>query len=233
MIAAATEVHFGPTALASTETARLNAYCDGSVAPNSCTLTAQFRMADGSVAIAQRLIIQPGNSGFVDLPAARAGITRGRGEIAPCWDIGQGAVLVSLEIFDTGSQRTRLLVNWGDRSLPRSGDIDAAPFGLTATETARLGAFCPEDSRAACNVTFEFHDAAGRLLKQSTASITPGASASLDFHAAEGASVLGGRRITIDPCWKVGDFPAVVTLAIIDDGLGIPTVQAYPAVLVQ
>jgi hypothetical protein len=224
--AAATEIHFGPTALAATETARLNAYCDGSVEPTPCTITFEFRMADGSVRLADTLTLQPGTSGFVDLPAAKAGIMRGRGEIDPCWDIARGAALASLEIYDSGSQRTRLLINWGDRSLPRTGDIDFSPFAITPSDTARLGAFCPEDQRASCNVTFEFHDANGRTLKQTTATIPPGGSAFSDFQAT-------GRRVTLQPCFKVGDSAVVGTVAIIDNGLGLPAVQAYPALLVR
>ena len=62
-------------------------------------------------------------------------------------------------------------------------DIDFAPAGLGPTETARLGAFCPADERfaAPCNLTFEIHDENGRILKQSNATIRPGASAFLDY----------------------------------------------------
>src|SRR5689334_20351331 len=83
----ATDVHFGPTPIAATETARMIAYCDGSVAPTPCLITFEFRSPGGSLLFSDTRTIQPGAAGFADLPAARAGIGRGLGEIDPCWDI--------------------------------------------------------------------------------------------------------------------------------------------------
>lgn len=226
--AGATEVHFGPTAMAGSETARLNAYCDGSVAPAPCQITFEFRSPDGRILLQQTVSVQPGTSAFLDLPGAKAGLGRGPGQIDPCWDIAFGAALASLEIFDTGNQRTRLLINWGDRSLPRTGDIDFSPAGFTRNQTARLGAFCPDDQRTACDVTFEFHDAAGNILKQSRARLLPGTSGFLDLSPSDTAS--RDSRITLDPCVKVADGAAVATLGIIDEG-GQPGVQAYPGTL--
>ena len=232
--AAGMEVNFGPTAINAQETARLNAFCDGSVAPNPCQVKFEFHAADGSVLLARTMTLEPNTGGFVDLPGGKAGIARGHGEIDPCIDIAVGGAFVSLEIFDSGNQRTRLLINWGDRSLPRTGDVDFAPAGITPSDTARLGATCPAaDERSgglACNVLFEYHDMNGRTLKQLEVTIAPGKSAFLDLHFAEAASI--ARRVTIDPCWKVGEGGAVIgTFAIIDEALGQPGVQAYPAAL--
>jgi hypothetical protein len=230
---AAADVHFGPTPIAANETARMIAYCDGSVAPNPCMITFEFRSPRGGLLFSDTRTIPAGTAQFVDLPAARAGIGRGLGEIDPCWDIQFGAALLSVEIFDTGSQRTRLSINWGDRSMPRSGDIDFAPAGLSRGDTARLGAFCPADDvrlAQSCRVHFEFHDLAGRLLKQSDLTLQPGTSGFLDLSFSEAAS--DSRRLMIDPCFKVGDGgPIVGTLALLDNGLGQPLAQIYPATL--
>jgi len=228
------EVNFGPTAITAQETARLNAFCDGSVSPNPCQVKFEFHDADGSVLLSRTMTLDPNTGGFVDLPAEKAGLARGRGEIDPCLDIAVGGAFVSLEIFDTGSQRTRLLINWGDRSMPRTGDVDFGPAGITPSDTARLGATCPaSDERGgglACNVLFEYHDMNGRTLKQLAVTIEPGKSAFLDLHFAEAGSI--ARRVTIDPCWKVGDGgPVTGTFVIIDDGIGQPGVQSYPAAL--
>lgn len=231
-LASAAEVHFGPTRISPLETARLNAVCDGS-APASCQMTFEFRATNGQMLLSRTLTLQPGTSGFVDFTAPRTGIAVGPGEIDPCWDIAFGAAFVSLEVFDTATFRTRMLINWGDRSLPRAGDVDFAPAGITPTETARVGVFCPADERgggSACNVLVEFHDINGRTLKQETLRLEPGTSGFSDLRFAEAASA--GRRITIDPCFKVGDGgPVVGTLAIFDDALGQPGAQAYPATL--
>src|SRR5262245_55091743 len=191
---AAADVHFGPTAIAATETARMIAYCDGSVAPNPCVITFEFRAPNGFLLLSDTRTIQPGTGDFVDLPALRA-IARGQGEIDPCWDIQRGAALLSFEVFDTLSQYTRLSIAWSDRSTPRSGDLDFAPAGLTRGDTARLGAFCPaDDSRTAqpCRVHFEFHDVTGRLLKQSDLTLQPNTSGFLDLSFSEVPFV--GRR---------------------------------------
>jgi len=232
--AGAADVHFGPTSLASTETARLNAYCDGSVVPGPCQVKFEFFAVDGSVLLAETISLAPGTAGFVDLPAAKAGIGRGRGTIDPCWDIAFGGALASLEIFDSATMQTHVLINWGDRSMPRSGDVDFAPAAITRGDTAGLGAYCPAADGGggdACRVVFEFHDAAGRTVKQSSAFIMPGASASLNLDWGESGDV--SRRVTVRPCIKVGDGgPAVATLTIVHVSQELPAVQTYPATLV-
>jgi hypothetical protein len=228
----AAEVHFGPTAISAIETARMIAYCDGSVAPNPCVITFEFRSPTGALLLSDTRTIQPGTGDFLDLPAARAGVTRGFGQIDPCWDVQRGAAFLSLEVFDIVFQHTRLSISWGDRSTPRSGDIDFAPIGLTRFDTARLAAFCPDDTRGTpvCRVHFEFHDLSGRLLKQSDLTLQPGTSGFLDLSFTEAASA--GRRLMIDPCFKVGDGgPIVGTLSLIDTALGQPVTQTYPATL--
>lgn len=230
--AGAADVHFGPTSLASTETARLNAYCDGSVVPGPCQVKFEFFAVDGSVLLAETITLAPGTAGFVDLPADKAGIGRGRGTIDPCWDIAFGGALASLEIFDSATMQTRALISWGDRSMPRFGDVDFAPATITRGDTASLGAYCPagDGGGDACRVVFEFHDAAGRTVKQSSAFIPAGATASLDLGWGEFGDV--SRRVTIRPCIKVGDGgPAVATLAIAHVAQQLPAVQTYPATL--
>jgi len=231
--AGAADVHFGPTSLASTETARLNAYCDGSVVPGPCQVKFEFFAVDGSVLLAETISLAPGAAGFVDLPAAKAGIGRGRGTIAPCWDIAFGAARASLEVFDSATMQTRVLINWGDRSMPRSGEVDFAPAAITRGDMASLGAYCPAADGGggdACRVVFEFHDATGRTVKQSSAFIPAGASAALDLGWGEFGDV--SRRVTIVPCIKVGDGgPAVATLSIVHVAQELPAVQTYPAAL--
>src|SRR5437016_5613440 len=186
---ALTDANFGLTAISSLETARLAAYCDGSVVPVPCEITFEFHSIDGRVLLENTMTLEPGTGGFLDLPAVRAGITRGRGEIDPCWKIARGAAFASLEVFDSSNLRTRLLINWGDRSLPRSGDIDFALAGITPFDTARLNAFCPEGERSAgestCMVHFEFHDIKGRLLKQADMTLQPGTGGFLELRWAE------------------------------------------------
>jgi hypothetical protein len=228
------EVHLGPTAISSLETARLSAYCDGSVVPGPCVVTFEFRKPDGTTLLTNTQTLRPGTGAVLDLSADRAGIARGFGEIDPCWDIQRGGVFLSLEVFNSATLRTRMSIGWGGRSLPRSGDIDFAPAGITSSDTARLGAFCPDDTRSApsCRVHLEFHDLNGRTLKQADLTLRPGASGFLDLAFSEVPSAAG--RLMIEPCIKAGTgAPVVGTLALIDAGLGQPTAQTYPAALAK
>lgn len=228
----AADFHFGPIQIASFENARLTAYCDGSVTP--CEVTFLFVHGGGRLLKQATMTIQPGTSGFLDLAAAQTGIS-GPVLIEPCWKVTRGAVLASLEVFDVFSLRTRILINWGDRSVPRLGDIDLGLVGITPFDTGRLSAFCPAEQdtpgRPAlpCDVTFEFHDAQGRLLKQTDITLQPGTSGFADLRFAETRTA--ARRVEIEPCWKVAGGAAAATFSVLDTFSGLTIAQAYPATL--
>jgi len=122
--------------LTSLETARLAAFCDGSVAPTPCDMTFEFHDNNGNTLTQTAMTLQPGTGGFVDFTFDRARLAAVPGQIDPCWTILRGAAQVSLEIFDTASQRTRILINWGDRSQPRTGDVDFGVAALTNSTRA-------------------------------------------------------------------------------------------------
>ena len=229
----AADFHFGPVQIATFENARLTAYCDDSSA-TPCDVTFLFVHPSGRLLKQTAMTIQPGTSGFLDLPASQTGVS-GPPEINPCWKVTRGAVLASLEVFDVISLRTRILINWGDRSVPHTGDVDFALAGITPFDTARISAFCPGEQDTpglgptACDLTFEFHDAQGRPIKQSRVTLQPGTSGFADLRWSEAAAA--GRRIEIEPCWKVAGGAAVGTFALIDNFTGLTVVQAYPAAL--
>ena len=228
----AADFHFGPIQIASFENARLTAYCDGSVMP--CEVTFLFVHGTGRLLKQATMTIQPGTSGFLDLAAAQSGIA-GLVQADPCWKVTRGAALVSLEVFDVFSLRTRILINWGDRSVPRSGEIDFGLAGITPFDTARISAFCPAQQDTpgrgpvACDVTFEFHDAQGRLLKQTDITLQPGTSGFADLRWSETRTP--SRRVEIEPCSKVAGGAAVATFSVIDTFSGLTIAHAYPATL--
>jgi hypothetical protein len=230
----AEEVHFGPIQIAAFENARLTADCDGSVEPTPCEITFEFRHMGGRVLKQTSMTIQPGASGFVDLAAAQTGIS-GPVLIEPCWKVTRGAAFASLEVFDTFSQRTRILINWGDRSIARSGDVDFGLAGLTPFDTLRMSAFCSDDQDvpgrlpAPCDVVFEFHDVQGRAIKETRMTLQPGTGGSADLRWPETGAT--ARRVELDPCWKVAGGLAIGTLAVIDNLTGLTIAQAYPAAL--
>ena len=230
---AANEVEFGLIGLTPLETARLTAYCDGSVTPIPCEVTFTFHHAGGRTLKQSTMTIQPGATGFLDLTAAQTGIS-GLVQADPCWKISRGAALASLEVFDVVSQRTRILSNWGDRSVPRTGDIDFAVAGITAFDTLRLGAYCEGDGSVTpspCSMVYEFHDANGRLVKQGRMTLQPETGGFADLRFAEAGGT--GRRAEIDPCWKVERGNIVASLAVVDNFTGLTLTQAYPAGLAR
>ncbi|HTR36600.1 MAG TPA: hypothetical protein VMH80_11900 [Bryobacteraceae bacterium] len=232
-ISRADVAHFGLTQITLLENARLTAYCDDSSA-TPCDVDFLFVHISGRVLKQATLTIQPGSSGFVDLAAAQSGIA-GPVLIEPCWKVTRGAALASLEVFDVLTLRTRILINWGDRSVPRTGDVDFGMAGITPFDTARLSAFCPNEASIpgagpmACDVTFRFHDAAGRVIKEARTTLQPGTSGFAELRWPEiGAAA---RRVEIEPCWTVAGGLAVGTFALIDNFTGLTLVQAYPAIL--
>jgi hypothetical protein len=231
-LAAAEEPDFGMLAIGTFENARLNAYCtgDGSVVPLPCTVTFEFHDARGATLKQSTITLPPGTTGFLDFAPAPTGFALGAVQINPCFKVLRGIALTSLEVFDSFSQRSRILIGWGDRSLARRGDVDFAPVGLTAFDTARVGVVCAADGSVMpppCDVTFEFHDSAGRTVKQSRMTLQPGASGFLDLRFSEVAG--GSRKVQIDPCFKVASGAAVGSLAIIDSFTGLTVAQTYPA----
>jgi hypothetical protein len=229
--AAATEADFGLIGLTAVENARLTAYCDGSVAPAPCEITLEFHHISGRTLKQATLILQPGTGGFLDFSAAQSGIA-GLVQIDPCWKVIRGAGFASLQVFDSFTQRTRLLINWGDRSTARTGDIDFGIAGLTQFDTARLSAFCEGDGSvepSPCSITFEFHDLSGRVLKQTLLTLQPETGGFVDLRFAEAGT--GGRRLELEPFLKVERGSAVGAFAIVDNFTGLTLVQAYPAAL--
>ncbi|MBZ5608576.1 MAG: hypothetical protein LAP38_09975 [Acidobacteriia bacterium] len=232
----ADEVHFGPIQIAAFENARLTADCDGSVTPTPCEVTFEFRHGGGRLLKQATMMIQPGAAGFLDLAAAQTGIA-GPVLLDPCWKVTRGSATASLEVFDTFSLRTRILINWGDRSVPRSGDVDFGLAGITPLDTARINAFCSDDQDvpgrlpAECDVTFEFHDAQGRLLKQTRMTLQPGTAGFAELRWPETGAT--ARRVELDPCWTVASGLAVGTFSVIDTFTGLTIAQAYPATLIS
>lgn len=246
LAAAATEADFGLVGLAPFENARLTAVCDGSVAPSPCLVTFEFHDRSGRTLKETTLTLPAGAGGVLDFVAPpdpdRPGLAeppesvRPAGianlvQLEPCIKVLRGAAFLSLEVFDRFSQRTRILINWGDRSRARTGDVDFGLAGITPFDTARLGAFCQSDGSSMpppCDVTFEFHDLEGKVLKQSRMTLQPDTGGFLDLKLSETRSTSG--RVEIDPCFKVAGGQAVGTFAILDNFFGLTLVQAYPAV---
>ena len=233
-LASATDANFGLIGIAGFETGRLTAYCDGSVAPTPCDITFEFHHISGRMLKQATVTLQPGTGGFLDLTAAETGIA-GMVQIDPCWIVTRGVALASFEVFDNFSLRTRILINWGDRSVPRSGDVDFGLAGITSFDTARLSAFCTDEQivrdvpPGPCDVTFEFHDINGRTLKQSRMTLQPGTGGFLDLRWQETGSP--ARRVEAPPCLRVGGGAAVGSLTIVDNSTGLSIAQAYPAAL--
>lgn len=217
---------FGLHGFVSPETARLKAYCDGSVAPTPCDVTLEFEDLRGSVLAQSTQTLQPGTSGFFDLPSTRA--AGGPSETIPGFIISRGSAIVSFELLDSLTQRTQILADWGDGTRARTGDVDFGLAGLTPFDTGRLGAFCPVDSSAPepCNVVFEFHDSQGRLLKQSRSTLQPGTGDFLDLQYLD-TSAVGGRTEVL-PLIRVTGGAAIGTFAVMDRSTGRTLAEAYP-----
>jgi hypothetical protein len=228
------EADFGLIGLTALENARLNAYCDGSVVPTPCEIVLTFRHIGGRTLKQTTLTLEPGTGGFLDLSAAQTGLG-GTVQIDPCWKVLRGAGFASLEIFDTISQRTRLLASWSDRSVARSGDIDFAFAGITPFDTARVGAFCEGDGSVTpspCEVTFEFHDASGRTVKQTQVTLQPETGGYADLRWSDLVAPTG-RRAEINPCFKVLRGNVIASFSIVDNLTGLTLTQAYPAALAR
>jgi hypothetical protein len=233
-LAIAGESHFGLLTVGAIDTARLTAVCDNdsSATPTPCDITLEFHDIQGAILKQSSITLQPGAGGFLDFNSASPSPVA----IAPCWTVVRGVAMASLEVFDNFSQRTRVLINWGDRPTPRTGDVDFGLVGITRFDTLRLGVVCSADGSvtpAPCDVTFNFSDAQGRTVKQSRMILAAGAGGSLDLKWSEIGTT--ASRVEISPCWTVaigGEVPlgAVVgSLAVLDNFTGLTIAQSYPA----
>jgi hypothetical protein len=227
--ALAFDADFGLIGITSFETARLNAFCDGSVVPAPCDVTFEFHDQRGGTLKQASMVLQPNTVGFLDFSLATAAFAS-RVEIEPCFKVLRGTAQPTLELMENFTHRTRLLITWGSGAMARSNaDVDLGAAGITAFDTARMGASCEGGSTDAvpCDVTFEFHDANGRTLNSARMTIAPGASAFLDLTLANTATA--GGRVTLQPCFKVATGAAVLDLQIIDTFSGFTLAQGYPA----
>lgn len=102
-------------------------------------------------------------------------------------------------------------------SFALAGEADFGLTGIGALQTARLAALCSEDSLTSCDVTFEFHDINGRILKQDRMQLVPGSGGTSDLPSLPG---LFASRLEIDPCIKVERGLAVASLQIMDNLTG-------------
>jgi hypothetical protein len=234
VISSASDSHFGLVTISTLDTARLTAFCDDDAAatPTPCAITFEFRDIRGAILKQSTVTLQPGTSGFLDFQPAAGGGAVG---IAPCWDVERGVATASLEVFDIFTQRTRILINWGDRQTPLNGDVDFGLVGITQFDTLRLGATCEGDGSVMpppCDITFTFSDAQGRVLKQARMVLPAEASGFLDLKLADIG--VTAKRFEIAPCWKsasgtVALGSAVGSLTILDSFTGLSIAQSYPA----
>jgi hypothetical protein len=235
----ATEADFGILTVTRVDTARLTAYCDvdGSVTPTPCDIVFEFHDLKGGTLKQATMVLQPGTGGYLDFTPASASPV----QIDPCWKILRGVGFASLEVFDIFTQRTRVLINWGDRPAPSRGDVDFGLVGLTQLDTLRVGVFCEEvDGSVApspCDVTVMYMNAQGRTVKESRLLLAPETGGFLDLKLSETGGTAASRT-EIHPCIKVAsssDLPlgaVVSSLAVIDGFTGLTITQAYPAVSV-
>jgi hypothetical protein len=121
------------------------------------------------------------------------------------------------------------LVTVPGKAETERGTAEFGLVGLTLFDTARLNAFCPSDPsmpNGSCIVTFEFRDIQGRLLKQSSLTLSPNTGNYIDLRTAEAGSALG--RLMILPRITVKRGGVIATLEIFDDGTGRTSVFAQP-----
>jgi hypothetical protein len=222
---------FGSFSLVPGETSRLKAYCDGSVMPvATCQATLEFHDSHGVLLSQRMLTLRPGISGFLDLP-----VPQGRDpdpvEAVPVWYLHGGNAIMSLEIFDSATMRTLHAFNWGDGFTPGTGNVEFGPVNLTRSDTGRTKAFCDGSVRTACNVTFAFFDASGRMLKESRMTLQPGTIGFADLLYSEAGST--DRTVEIRPMLSVGEGPAIASFALIEAGSGRTTTQTTSASLLS
>jgi hypothetical protein len=212
------------------ETARLNAFCDGSVVPAPCTANLEFHDQNGALLKFAQLNLAPGTGGSVDL-ATPNGIAGGASEVVPSFELGSGNIFTSLELFDSSSSRTRLLIDWGDGAMPQTGNGSFGMAGISAFDRGRASAFCPAangstDRPAPCDVSFEFHDVSGKVLKTSRLTVQSGTASFVDLTSQETES--RDRRVEVEAIWQVTAGAPVLTFAIVDNS-GLTITDNFPA----
>ncbi len=229
--ALASEGDFGLLGITSFETARLNAYCDGSVVPTPCDVVFEFEDLNDRTLKESSVILQPGTSGFLDFAAPAAGFAPSRVEIKPCFKILRGTAQPSVEVMDNFFQRTRLRINWADGATPHAAEeVEFGILGLTRFDIARMGASCEGDGSVMptpCDITFEFHDASDAVLKSARLTLEPGTSGFLDIRLSEIGSGVG--RVLITPCFDIASGLAVLDVQTIDIFSNLTVTQGYPA----
>ena len=226
----AAEADFGLVGISTFENARLTAYCDddSAVVTTPCDITFSFFDINGNTLKQAGMTLQPGTSSFLDFNPVAAGPSTV--QIDPCFKVLRGIAMTSLEVFDIFTNRTRILVNWGDRPAPRSGDVDWGLAGITPFDTLRLGAFCEGDGSVTpppCDITFNFADVQGRTVKQSRMILRANTGGFVDLKWSEIGTT--SRRVEIEPCFKVASGGAVGSLAVVDNFTGLTVTLAYPA----
>ena len=108
---------FGMIGIDPFETARLNAACSagplpGGVAPGPCTATLAFLDINGTTLAQMTQTLLPGQGVSLDLSGARTAATGRRIEVQPMVSaFGAGFVLVTAEVFDTGTGHTSAVLN--------------------------------------------------------------------------------------------------------------------------
>ena len=192
----------------------------------------QFHDPAGDILKQSSETLQPGTGGSLDLRASELGLTVRRGEIIPCIKVAGGAAFGNVQIFDNFSQRTRVTTNYADRLQARTGELHFGLAGITPFDTLRLNALCPDEATRTggaqpCDVTFIFHNNAGRILKQATVTLQPGKAGFLDVRASEIG--LTARRGEIQPCIRVERGGAIANFEMIDTFTGLTLLLANPA----
>ncbi|MEO8373088.1 MAG: hypothetical protein ABI806_28135 [Candidatus Solibacter sp.] len=104
-VATAGEVHFGLAGLIGFDTARVNAFCPddptSAMGSSPCEVTLIFHDTQGRILRQVTTTLQPGTGGSLDFRTTEAGLPARRGEIVPCIRVARGAVVSSVELFDT------------------------------------------------------------------------------------------------------------------------------------
>jgi hypothetical protein len=215
------------------QTARLSAFCDGSVTPAPCNATLEFHDIHGVLLNQTHLNLRPGETGFLDQQPPDPDRPM---EVIPKWFLNEGSANLSFEVSDTENLRTRFFVNWADGSVAKTGNLDSGPVSLTRGDTGRLEVYCDGSVRvegtlrfASCQAGLAFHDTNGRLLKQSHLNLAPGTAGFLDLTFDETRSM--DRRAVVIPSLNVTGGPAVGSLAVLDSATGITITQSSPAML--
>ena len=100
---------FGLVGVGGGETARLNAYCRADIPPGPCVVGFAFYDAQGNIVKQIAMTLMPGRAGSLEIQGAEAGVTL-RMQVVPAMKVGRGAVLATLEIFESQTGATRAVM---------------------------------------------------------------------------------------------------------------------------